>query len=391
METNHLFTYLLKSTTISGIFYLYYYVVLRNHRFHQYNRFYLLITLLLSLIFPLFSFTFFTNHEETLNNTEKVVYLISTVTIKVQQTTWIEDYGIEIICGAVSISFLGYLALKVFQVFSLKRRHSGTPQNGVLFIETEDENAPFSFLNLLFWKKSIDINSSNGQAIFKHELTHIQQKHTIDRLFCQIITSIFWMNPFTWLIQKELQNIHEFIADQEAVGNDNVEHLAQMILESQYGNHFLNPIHSFYFSSIKRRIIMLTTSKKPKHSYLRKVLALPLVAIVVLVFSIKLKAQEERRETREKGREERLEIRDERRGSIKTSRRNLPPPPTPPMSPMYVIDGQVDENNKHSSIKPEEIESMNILKGTQAKDKYGKKGASGVIEIKTKIFTSKKE
>jgi hypothetical protein len=100
------------------------------------------------------------------------------------------------------------------------------------------------------------------------------------------------MNPFNWIIQKELQNIHEFIADRDAVGTGEVDAFAKMLLKTYYGNHFLNPSHSFYYSSIKRRIIMLTTSNIPKYAYLRKVAVLPLLAFILALFSIQLNAQE---------------------------------------------------------------------------------------------------
>jgi TonB-dependent SusC/RagA subfamily outer membrane receptor len=100
------------------------------------------------------------------------------------------------------------------------------------------------------------------------------------------------MNPFNWIIQKELQNIHEFIADRDAVGTGEVDAFAKMLLKTYYGNHFLNPSHSFYYSSIKRRIIMLTTSNIPTYSYLRKVAVLPMLAFILALFSIQLSAQE---------------------------------------------------------------------------------------------------
>ena len=130
--------------------------------------------------------------------------------------------------------------------------------DGFDFINTKEENAPFSFLNNLFWKDTISLQDEGGQQIFKHEITHIQQKHTWDRIYCQIVASICWMNPLNWIIQKELMTIHEFIADEEAVGNENVEIFAKMLLQTHYGNHFLNPTHHFFYSSIKRRIIMLS-------------------------------------------------------------------------------------------------------------------------------------
>jgi hypothetical protein len=121
--------------------------------------------------------------------------------------------------------------------------------DGFDFINTKEENAPFSFLNNLFWKETISLQDEGGQQIFKHEITHIQQKHTWDRIYCQVVASICWMNPMNWIIQKELMTIHEFIADEEAVGNENVEIFAKMLLQTHYGNHFLNPTHHFFYSS----------------------------------------------------------------------------------------------------------------------------------------------
>src|SRR5688572_31366775 len=52
-----LFYYLIKVAVCSGILYLYYLIALRNKHFHQWNRFYLLISVLLSLAVPLLHFT----------------------------------------------------------------------------------------------------------------------------------------------------------------------------------------------------------------------------------------------------------------------------------------------------------------------------------------------
>ena len=179
----------------------------------------------------------------------------------------------------------------ILKVFRLKAVSAKKQMGDFTFIETDLDEAPFSFFSNLFWKKSISMEDESGRKILQHELAHIREKHSWDRLFSQLICSIFWMNPFNWIMQKELQNIHEFIADRDAVGAGEVDAFAKMLLQTYYGNHFLNPSHSFYYSSIKRRIIMLTTSNTPKYAYLRKVAVLPLVAITLVLFSIQLSAQ----------------------------------------------------------------------------------------------------
>ena len=50
---NALLSYFLQAGICSGILYGYYHFFLRNKRFHQYNRFYLLGSVLLSLLVPL--------------------------------------------------------------------------------------------------------------------------------------------------------------------------------------------------------------------------------------------------------------------------------------------------------------------------------------------------
>ena len=50
------FYYLLKMIMCSGIFFLYYYLFQRNSVFHQWNRFYLLLAVSVSLLIPFIQF-----------------------------------------------------------------------------------------------------------------------------------------------------------------------------------------------------------------------------------------------------------------------------------------------------------------------------------------------
>jgi hypothetical protein len=164
--------------------------------------------------------------------------------------------------------------------------------HGFDLIKTGVKQAPFSFLNNLFWRSDIPIHENSGQKIFTHELTHIREKHTYDKLFSQVVLCFFWINPFYWLIQKELNILHEFIADSKSIRQGDTQSFAEMLLRSHNEGRYLNPSHSFFNSSIKRRIIMLTTSKSTKYTYLRRVCALPIMLLVTILFSFKIvKAQ----------------------------------------------------------------------------------------------------
>jgi TonB-dependent SusC/RagA subfamily outer membrane receptor len=391
----------------------------------------------LSVFFPCVTITYSPISKEQVAANPALKYLMYGSTAPVQETYIPWDI---LAMGVISVLLLSYLAYSVLRIFRLKAIHSKTQMGEFTFIETDLEEAPFSFFSNLFWKKSISIEEENGQKMLQHELVHIRQKHTWDRLFSQFICAIFWMNPFNWIMQKELQNIHEFIADRDAVGTGEVDAFAKMLLQTYYGNHFLNPSHSFYYSSIKRRIIMLTTSKTPKYAYLRKVAVLPLFAISLILISFQLSAQKPKAKKEEAAqftvtmRPDSTTFSDPKTGKkvFSVATRDMPPPPTPPVltlhgsgsevklitidsttvefkgrnsegkqvvfraekvgntatspkeKPLIVIDGVITTDLDMNKISPNNIQSMNVLKGEKATAKYAEKGANGVIEITTK-------
>lgn len=471
MNKTELFMYLLKSMILSGIFFGYYTLFLKNTIYHAYNRFYLLASMALSLAIPFFKLSMFSVTEEQAAGARQLLIYLTQLPASPVQEAYI-DWEI-IVIAVISSLFVCYLVYSVVRIFRLKAMNSKTQMGEFTFIETDLDEAPFSFFSNLFWKKSISIEDECGRKILQHELSHIREKHSWDRLFSQLICSVFWMNPFNWIIQKELQNIHEFIADRDAVGTGEVDAFAKMLLQTYYGNHFLNPSHSFYYSSIKRRIIMLTTSNVPKYAYLRKVAVLPMLAFILALFSIQLSAQEaeenkaEAQSTAAKDQRQakidqrqaeidveqakidqeqvvleqgimkvpsflmslpdivdasieviatptsifstpsdiksmnvdtnKLEIRGTRNGKDVTVTVNGPnenttltgnielkPSSGQKDNPLIVIDGVISSDINLKDINPNNILSINVLKGEKATAKYAEKGANGVIEITTK-------
>ncbi len=465
MNNIELFMYLLKSMILSGIFFGYYTLFLKNTIYHAYNRFYLLASMALSLAIPFFKLSMFSVTEEQAEGAKQLLIYLTQLPASPVQEAYI-DWEI-IVIAVISSLFVCYLVYSVVRIFRLKAMNSKTQMGEFTFIETDLDEAPFSFFSNLFWKKSISIEDECGRKILQHELSHIREKHSWDRLFSQVICSVFWMNPFNWIIQKELQNIHEFIADRDAVGTGEVDAFAKMLLQTYYGNHFLNPSHSFYYSSIKRRIIMLTTSNVPKYAYLRKVAVLPMLAFILALFSIQLSAQEakenkaEAQSTAAKDQRQakidqrqamidqrqavidqkqaeidqiqaeidqkqakvdyelamldqgifltpsdiksmnvdtnKLEIRGTRNGKDVTVTVNGPnenttlignielkPSSGQKDNPLIVIDGVISSDINLKDINPNNILSINVLKGEKATAKYAEKGANGVIEITTK-------
>jgi N-acetylmuramoyl-L-alanine amidase len=154
-------------------------------------------------------------------------------------------------------------------------------------VDTAEEKAPFSFLHYVFWRREIPIDSETGQQILRHEIAHVREQHSIDKVLLQFVLSLFWINPFFWLIRKEMGMIHEFIADRQSVAEGDTAAFAAMILQSAYPGRSFGLSNPFFHSPIQRRLHMLLKSRNTKVSYATRILALPLLALIGVAFTVR--------------------------------------------------------------------------------------------------------
>jgi hypothetical protein len=285
-----LFIYILKAILVSGILLGYYWIGLRNTRFHYYNRFYLVASVLLSLCLPLLDLQWFTlSTPESASAQQVVQFIYQTEGISPENEGFTWNQILVLSLSLVSAALVILFGLGVLKIYLLKSRAKVIAMERFDFIETALEEAPFSFFRNLFWRSDLSVHDETGQRMLKHELTHIEQYHSYDKVFVTLITNLFWMNPFFWLIRKELEVVHEFIADEAAVAGDDAAVLAEMLLKAHYHSNSLSVGQSFFYSSIKRRIIMLTSSKKVSYSYARRLLILPVAVCVLVLLSFTIK------------------------------------------------------------------------------------------------------
>lgn len=284
--------YLLKSVICSTLLFLYYWLFLRYRKYNVYNRFYLLFAVATSLVVPLLHFEWYSISADHTASTFRILQVISSGEVEqgfyTKQSVSYTGLILGTLYTIISLTILCILVAKIVWVYKVKQAGAVKPMDGFNMVYTQSDKAPFSFANNLFWKQSIDINSQEGRRILRHELTHIEQKHTLDKLFMQVVLIVLWINPVYWLIQKELSLVHEFIADEEAIESNDTESFAQMLLQAHYGNVYPDIIHPFFYSPIKRRLIMLTQFRNPNYSYLRRLMVLPVLAASVCFFSFKV-------------------------------------------------------------------------------------------------------
>ena len=289
------FWYMLKVIICSGILFGYYWLFLRNKIFHGYNRFYLLASMLLSLALPLLKINFWqpASQQSQAIRVLRAVSVgddyINNIIVPAQRNNWSIEQLYSIAYWLVCIIFFLVMLRTLFLIRTLLKKYPVQQLEDVAFVNTEDDSTPFSFLKYIFWNSNIDIATTTGRQIFKHEVAHIQEKHTHDKLFVNITLIFCWCNPFFWLYRKELNMIHEFIADKKAVEDSDTAAFAAMILQAAYPKHRFELVNNFFYSPIKRRLLMLSKNKNPKVNYIGRIMVLPLLVLVFAAFTFKAK------------------------------------------------------------------------------------------------------
>lgn len=426
--------YLLKMLCCSAILYGYYRVALYNECFHQWNRFYLLASMILSAIIPVLNISI-VKQDEANNLSNAISYLPWNSITKTQQPLISWQQVLLYASLIISTVLLARLASGIIKISRLLKGNTIIGlQNNISLILTSVKDAPFSFLNWLFWRQDIDPGSDNGKRILNHELTHIREGHTVDKLLASVLVSVFWMNPFFWLIQKELGIVHEFLADRKAIGKEDGAAFANMILQSIIVKPGINTnlVNPFFPSTIKRRLFMITSSKLAKYSYLRRVSGLVVMIFSTAVLALTIQqagAQQTKKPVRQtdpisptkptpaasskpaiepmpatqliKVKADTVRVNRNVNantvvhaandnvkivapGKIAATKSNIAISSTNGKEPIYVVDGKIVEANVVSNIDPNTIQSVSVLKGESATNKYGIKAKDGAVEITMK-------
>lgn len=288
MET--ILLYFGKVILCSGVMFLYYQLSLKDKTFHHYNRFYLLSAILISLLLPLIKIEDFTievsnevylllgkiqnfNTEKNLNNGNLYFNIIFSA------------------LGLVSLYLLGKLIYGIFKIQQFKTQFQKESFDGINFYRTDLNEAPFSYFKNLFWKNTITLDSDIGKQILKHEMVHIEQKHSFDRILIEVVTAVFWFNPFFHIIKREISLIHEYLADKKAVKHSDTKAFAQMLLASHFSGTQLPAASPFLSSNLKKRLKMLQ-KPKTKFGYARRILALPVLFTVAFAYLVNAENRE---------------------------------------------------------------------------------------------------
>ena len=281
--------YILKSSLCLALFYLFYRLLLSKETFHRFNRIALLGVMLISCLLPLVRVT--VDRATVVNTSVMLVEEDMLMYPWEMQTVVQEEAAFPWREWLVAVYLLGIFFFLLRNLWSLVRmlyliRHSRCRQmeNGICLVIHQAGFAPFS------WMKYIVISQTdldeNGTDILIHEEAHIRNRHSLDLLLVELCIWLQWFNPAAWLLKQELQNVHEYEAD-EAVLRQGIDakRYQMLLIKKAVGARLYSIANSFNHSSLKKRITMMIRKKSNPWARAKYLYVLPLAAVTVAAFA----------------------------------------------------------------------------------------------------------
>ncbi len=280
--------YLLQVNVGLILFYALYKLVCTRDTFFRSRRFILIVSLVLPFILP------FIDVREWLESRDRMIMLThfdySAVLPEIVVGSEAAETGNRVFVLSEWIGYLylaGIVALLVrlvVQAFSLYRLIVRMPEkeiNGVCVKCLNDPSGPFSFFRWIFMNPAA-VKEDEISEILTHEMAHVKQHHSVDVLLAEMVSICCWMNPFAWLLKREVRLNLEFLADRKVMEAGFATKSYQYHLLGLAYNHKYGLSNNFNFSHLKQRIIMMNKKKSNGAGHIKYALfVLPAFALLV--------------------------------------------------------------------------------------------------------------
>jgi hypothetical protein len=295
---NSFLYYILESSICLIIFLMVYRLLIADLTHFSWMRIYLLISVTLSLILPLLIIPInwsssiiastLINNYNLLSGNQPDGYSgtqsLNNGRINIQQ-------GLIVLFTALYIIGLLYkacnFARNLRSIQNCIKQNPKVRDGGFWFVDLNETVPPFSFFNYIFIASSCQsLSTADLQRIKDHEKVHSQQLHSLDVLFIEFISIVFWFNPLLIYVKKSIQEIHEYIVDEKiAERGKGKKDYAELLLKLASEVKGFNLSAGFSGNQIKRRIVMITRPRSLPGYKLMFALLIPVTVLIMLSFS----------------------------------------------------------------------------------------------------------
>jgi TonB-dependent SusC/RagA subfamily outer membrane receptor len=277
--------YIGKVAVATSAFYIAYLLLFQNRKQFVFNRIYLPVSLAVSFIIPLITFTtvkYF--NAETSVDPNSFAWLPEPEETQALGFVWEWYHLLTGLYIAGVAGFLLHLLLGHWKALTIVGSSRTEEIFGAKVCVTRKEVHPFSFFNRIVVSEKT-LSHPNLDMIVSHENIHVGENHTLDILLTEILFLFQWFNPFAWLIRDAVKNNLEYKTDHQIAQHFHPQtyQLAMVSLADKEGvAPFLTALNG---SQLKNRIIMMKKKTENKFAVVKQLAVLPLLAILVMSLS----------------------------------------------------------------------------------------------------------
>ena len=307
METSIL-PYFLKVNLALAILYICYRLLFRNDTFFRLRRAVLLSVYLIAFLYPLLDISIWLSTRESV--TEIVNYYSTILPLKTvvaaddtplsTEADWLtiaESYMLLIYLAGITLLFLRCI-IELLTVIRLRLRSPKQLINGTTIYVLPSQEEPYSFFGWIFASPESHTPPAL-EEILVHEKTHVRQLHSIDIVLGEIVCILCWINPFAWLLKKEISSNHEYLADEQVMlaGYNKKEYQYHLIGLEHPEMAIAKLYNNFSVLPLKKRITMLNKKRTGRVGKVKYLTLLPLAAGLLLLNNIDAMARIVSRQT----------------------------------------------------------------------------------------------
>ena len=271
--------YILEVIVFQALFLAVYQLWFRKETFFNINRIYLISTALLAFVLPFIQFELFENQiplRENMFFLPEVVVTAEASEVAPAPVPQETDWSIYLLLYAAGVFFSTGMLFRKYQeiqrYFRFKRKNDTTPK----MITIPNSDAAFTFMGTIFIGENI--NAEAKAHIMAHEEVHLKHWHGLDLMLFELMRVVFWFNPLVYIYQNKLAEIHEFIADAQAMRKTEMKAYYNQLLNTAFGTQHISFINTFFnHSLIKKRIVMLQKQSKQRAG-LKYLVLIPVIA-----------------------------------------------------------------------------------------------------------------
>ncbi|MBN1927340.1 MAG: hypothetical protein JW798_16010 [Prolixibacteraceae bacterium] len=285
--------YILVSSLCLSISYLGYLVFQKNQTQLHHLRYFLLFSIVLSVLMPFSTFRINLDLSPNIKTTEEIYPVANNTIAQVHEPIISQPIvnpgnghnwnmkSLLMTIYFIGLSFLGLrLLTHLLKILYLFYHCEKIRENRTTILLTDKIGSPFTFFNWTFVPGNY-LKSDENKEILAHERIHASQYHSIDLFLIELLSAVMWFNPFVWMMRNSLELVHEYLADEGVLSTGTDKLRYQALLVNQAAEERLICLYSgFNHSLIKKRMIMMTKIKFNQHSKLRLLALIPLATVL---------------------------------------------------------------------------------------------------------------